>query len=235
MMNRCGSSDYGDVSELFCITVSPPGLRRPISWHTCTLFFFNICLFGCTGSYCSMWDLHCVMQDLSLQRSGSLVVASGLRAHRLSWGTWLCCSMACRILFPWPGIELASSALQGGFLTTGPPGKSHMYTIRGALEGELELNRVMYLAWGKKVAELSFKPKAVITKMGLLIAILYYTVSSHYMYCVTNSHKYLQRWIIFVFIFRVNIAQSLYNAGVGTLDTPSFYWVIPVDCIFFSF
>ena len=41
-----------------------------------------------------------------------------------------------------------------------------MYTIRGALEGELELNRVMYLAWGKKVAELSFKPKAVIKKWG---------------------------------------------------------------------
>ena len=27
-------------------------------------------------------------------------------------------------LFPRPGIELASPALEGGFLTTGPPGKS---------------------------------------------------------------------------------------------------------------
>ena len=68
-----------------------------------------------------------------------------------------------------------------------------MYTICSALEGELELNRVKYLAWGKKVAELSFKPKAVTTKTGLLITILYYTVSSRYIYCVTNSHKYLQR------------------------------------------
>ena len=84
MMNRCGSSDHGDVSELFCITVSPPGLRRPIFGTHVHYFFFNICLFGCTGSYCSMWDLHCVMQDLSLQCSGSLVVASGLRARRLS-------------------------------------------------------------------------------------------------------------------------------------------------------
>ena len=36
----------------------------------------------------------------------------------------LCCGAeACRILVPWPGIELASLALEGGFLTTGPPGK----------------------------------------------------------------------------------------------------------------
>ena len=32
--------------------------------------------------------------------------------------------MACGILFPRPGIEPASPALQDGFLTTGPPGKS---------------------------------------------------------------------------------------------------------------
>ena len=34
------------------------------------------------------------------------------------------CSVAYGILVPWPGIEPASPALQGGFLTTGPPGKS---------------------------------------------------------------------------------------------------------------
>ena len=32
--------------------------------------------------------------------------------------------MACGILVPWPGIEPMTSALQGGFLTTGPPRKS---------------------------------------------------------------------------------------------------------------
>ena len=31
---------------------------------------------------------------------------------------------ACGILVPWPGIEPTSPALEGGFLTTGPPGKS---------------------------------------------------------------------------------------------------------------
>ena len=31
----------------------------------------------------------------------------------------------CRLRSPWPGIQPTSPALQGGFLTTGPPGKSH--------------------------------------------------------------------------------------------------------------
>ena len=34
------------------------------------------------------------------------------------------CSVACGILVPQPGIEPMSPALQGRFLTTGPPGKS---------------------------------------------------------------------------------------------------------------
>ena len=33
---------------------------------------------------------------------------------------------ACGILVPWPVIEPMSSALQGGFLTTGSPGKSQI-------------------------------------------------------------------------------------------------------------
>ena len=38
-------------------------------------------------------------------------------------------SAACRILVPSPGIKLMSPALQGGFLTTGPPGKSLYWRI----------------------------------------------------------------------------------------------------------
>ena len=34
------------------------------------------------------------------------------------------CPAACEILVPWPEIEPAPPALQGRFLTTGPPGKS---------------------------------------------------------------------------------------------------------------
>ena len=46
--------------------------------------------------------------------AGSVVVA----ARRLS------CLTVCGILVPQPGIEPASRALEGRFLTTGPPGKS---------------------------------------------------------------------------------------------------------------
>ena len=45
--------------------------------------------------------------------AGSLVVARGRS-----------CPVACVILVPQPGIEPTSPALEGGFLTTGPPGKS---------------------------------------------------------------------------------------------------------------
>ena len=36
----------------------------------------------------------------------------------------LSCSAACGILVPRPGLEPVSPALESGFLTTGPPGKS---------------------------------------------------------------------------------------------------------------
>ena len=45
-------------------------------------------------------------------------VGSGAASQGLS------CSTACGILVPPPGIQPASAALQGGFFTTGPPGKS---------------------------------------------------------------------------------------------------------------
>ena len=54
---------------------------------------------------------HCGTQALEL--AGSVVAA-----HRLS------CPTACGILIPQPGIKPMSPALEGGFLTTGPPGKS---------------------------------------------------------------------------------------------------------------
>ena len=56
--------------------------------------------------------------DLSLQCMESLAVARGLS-----------CFVACGILVPGPGVEPASPALQDGFLTTGPPGKSQLVTF----------------------------------------------------------------------------------------------------------
>ena len=58
-------------------------------------------------------DSSCGTQAQYLWCAGSVLVAC-----RLS------CSVACGILVPWPGIEPAYAALQGGFLITGPPGKS---------------------------------------------------------------------------------------------------------------
>ena len=66
----------------------------------------------------------------SLQHAGSLVEMCGLSSCG-SWAYQLPCGMrdlsspvACGILVPRPGIEPASPALQDGFFTTGPPGKS---------------------------------------------------------------------------------------------------------------
>ena len=52
------------------------------------------------------------MQDLSLQYADSVVGVLGFS-----------CCPACGILVPQPGIKPESPPLQGGFLTTGPPGK----------------------------------------------------------------------------------------------------------------
>ena len=44
--------------------------------------------------------------------------------HSVVAACGLGCPMACGILLPLPGIELAYPGLQGRFLSTGPPGKS---------------------------------------------------------------------------------------------------------------
>jgi len=98
------------------------------------MFFFLIFIYlAVSGLSCGMQDLHCIMWNLLLQLSDSLVVmcrlssrgvwalkhvASVLTAHGLS------CSMAGGILVPEPGFEFVSFALQGRFLTTGLPGGS---------------------------------------------------------------------------------------------------------------
>ena len=47
-----------------------------------------------------------------------------------SHGHWLISSAAAfGILVPCPGFEPASLALEGGFLTTGTPGKSHIFPV----------------------------------------------------------------------------------------------------------
>ena len=58
-------------------------------------------------SSCGTWALEC---------GGSVVAACGLS-----------CPTACEILVPRLGIEAVFPALEGRFLTTGPPGKSPFF------------------------------------------------------------------------------------------------------------
>ena len=75
------------------------------------IFWLHRVLAAAHGIFpCGTWAPRC--GAWAPERVGSLVVA-----RRLS------CPTACGILVPWPGIEPASTALQDGFLTTGPPGK----------------------------------------------------------------------------------------------------------------
>ena len=69
------------------------------------LFLLLKIFFGCTGSL--------------LQYMGCSLFA----VCRLS------CPMACGLLVPWLGTEPSSPALEGGFFTTGPPGKSQEVTF----------------------------------------------------------------------------------------------------------
>ena len=81
--------------------------------------FFNLFSFGCTGSSL----LHVVFSSCGAQASHA--VAPLTVEHRLS-SCGARAYLPCRRWdLPGPGIEPVSPALQGGFLTTGPPGKPH--------------------------------------------------------------------------------------------------------------
>ena len=67
-------------------------------------FVFKFFILATLDPRCSVWALHCNTQ----------VAAYGLS-----------CPKACEILVPRLGIEPMSTALEGRFLTTGPPGKPH--------------------------------------------------------------------------------------------------------------
>ena len=65
--------------------------------------------------YLAASDLSYGTPALHCSERASLMVACGLS-----------CSVACLVLVPQPGVESACPPLQGGFLTTGLPGKSHL-------------------------------------------------------------------------------------------------------------
>ena len=81
-------------------------------------FEFFIYLFGVSGLSCSMQNPRCIIQNLLLSYTDSLIVAHGLS-----------CSEASGILVPGPGIEPLSLALQVRLLTTGPPAKVKLWSL----------------------------------------------------------------------------------------------------------
>ena len=104
----------------YCYGGSNIWLFLKINIFICLLFlniYLSIYLAACDLSW-SMQGLPCIMQDLFavhrlwLWYMGSVAAVCGLS-----------CSAACGSLVPWPGIEPASPALQGGFLINGPPGR----------------------------------------------------------------------------------------------------------------
>ena len=85
-----------------------------------------------SGLSCGMWDLSLRHTGSSLQRTGfSLVVvqAPGC-AGSVVVVRGLSCPTSCGILVLQPGFEPASPALEGRFLTTGPPGKSQFTYLK---------------------------------------------------------------------------------------------------------
>jgi len=91
-----------------------------------------MCIYLAVSSLvCGTQDPHCVTWDLSLRCTDSLVVEHGLQSAQasLAGAHGLSYSGACGILVPRPGIKPVSPALQGGFLTTGPPGKSPQFFL----------------------------------------------------------------------------------------------------------
>ena len=120
----------------------------------CYVFVFNFCLF-CIYFWLHWVFLAALRLSLAAARAGyspvmvhGLLIAVASRCRARSLGLWasgiaaqrsvvavrqLNCSVACGILVPQPRIGVESSALQGGFLTTGPPGKSHILCFKGTL------------------------------------------------------------------------------------------------------
>ena len=77
-----------------------------------------------SGLRCSTQDLCCVLWELPTFHVAAHGLAScGSRVSAVST-CGFSCYPACGILFSRLGIQLVSPALQGGFLTTGPRGKS---------------------------------------------------------------------------------------------------------------
>ena len=103
--------------------------------------------FGCAAHYVGisvsrlgieLCPLERKWRDLTPGPPGKSLTSLTAFKYLFIWLLWvlvvvrgLHCSVACGNLAPRPGTEPASPALQGGFLTTGPPGKSSSHSLEG--------------------------------------------------------------------------------------------------------
>ena len=95
-------------------------------------------------NYLAAYYLSCSMQDLCWGTWALEHVCSVVSVCRLS------CPTACVILVSQPGIKNMSPAMEGAFLTTGPPGKSQGCTIFKVLVGSsisLKLVKSSDITW----------------------------------------------------------------------------------------
>ena len=92
----------------------------------CFLFLIFIYLLDCIRSYLqhSRSSGHHERSFREEHRLSSCDTGSPEHTGSVFGAQGFSCSVACGILVPWPGIEPASCAMQGKFLTTGTPGKS---------------------------------------------------------------------------------------------------------------
>ena len=108
--------------------MSPPALFvTNLQFITNLEFGSNPCVYFLFIYYFWLCWVFTAAHKLSLiVASGLLIeVASLIAAHRFN------CAKACGILVPSPGIKLVSPASTGGFVTTGPSGKSPMCLLTG--------------------------------------------------------------------------------------------------------
>ena len=109
-MHKC-SCFSTSLLTLICIVLMITILTGE-RWHLLVGDFWGLCLVlvASCGIFALAWWLLSSCSVQAPEHAASVVAA-------------LSCSEACGILVPWPGIEPASLALKGRFLTTGPPGK----------------------------------------------------------------------------------------------------------------
>ena len=93
-------------------------------------FWLHWVLVAACGIFCctvlaslELWCAGLLYLVVAPDRVGSVVVARGLS-----------CPTACGIFVPQLGIEPASPALEDGFFTTGPPGKSPSSFVVGRIQ-----------------------------------------------------------------------------------------------------